>query len=233
MKTLLLLLLPAVLGNSAVKWCFVNERILGGERADKSEFPGVVFLRETFWNGSANIMNFCAGSVINKHWVLTAAHCLVLRGPSDEFRSLWVYPAKGSSYHISSNDFIIHEKYDVKHHHNDIALIRLPVPMSTIDPRSKITPIPKQNQGLTSNEVTLVGWGGTSAEWHRRSSDPNLAGWILVHPVVLEGAQLRQLRVGSHVKELLLSLQKNQNCSTRRIGSSAFHDLVTPSTRRP
>ncbi|XP_068085980.1 chymotrypsin-1 isoform X2 [Anabrus simplex] len=82
MKTLLLLLLPAVLGNNAVKWCRVNERILGGERADKSEFPGL-----------------------------------------------------------------------------------LPVPMSTIDPRSKITPIPEQDQNLTSNEVTLVGWGATSTTW--------------------------------------------------------------------
>ncbi|XP_067012447.2 chymotrypsin-1 isoform X1 [Anabrus simplex] len=164
MKTLLLLLLPAVLGNNAVKWCRVNERILGGERADKSEFPGLVYIRQNFWNGSLHLSYVCAGSVISEHWVLTGARCLYLSG-SEEFRSLRVYPTKGSPHHIPCKDFIIHEEYDANEYLNDIALIRLPVPMSTIDPRSKITPIPEQDQNLTSNEVTLVGWGATSTTW--------------------------------------------------------------------
>ncbi|XP_068085233.1 chymotrypsin-2-like [Anabrus simplex] len=164
MKSLLLLLLPAVLGANGKNVCRVNNRILGGVRADKSEFPGLVYLQINSWNGTGVLRTQCGGSMISEHWVLTAAHCLTPEDPSEQFLSVWVYPTKGSYQNIKSTDVIIHEEYDKIRNDNDIALIRLPVPMSSIDPHSKITPIPAQDQELTNTEVTVVGWGVTSTK---------------------------------------------------------------------
>ncbi|XP_068085234.1 chymotrypsin-2-like [Anabrus simplex] len=162
MKSLLLLLLPAVLGNNLKPFCQVNNRILGGVKAEKSEFPGLVYLEKHYWNGTNKGRSQCAGSMISEHWVLTAAHCLVSNDPSKKFLFVRVFPTEGHPYFLDSTDVITHEEY--QDFHNDIALIRLPVPMTFIDAHSKITPIPAQDQRLTNTEVTLVGWGITSTE---------------------------------------------------------------------
>ena len=47
-------------------------RIVGGEEAADGEFPWQVSLRQIAGVGATH---FCGGSVIDKDWVLTAAHC--------------------------------------------------------------------------------------------------------------------------------------------------------------
>ena len=47
-------------------------RIVGGEEAVDGEFPWQVSLRQITGVGATH---FCGGSVIDKDWVLTAAHC--------------------------------------------------------------------------------------------------------------------------------------------------------------
>ena len=47
-------------------------RIVGGEEAMDGEFPWQVSLRQITGIGATH---FCGGSVIDKDWVLTAAHC--------------------------------------------------------------------------------------------------------------------------------------------------------------
>ena len=49
-----------------------GERIVGGEEAADGEFPWQVSLRQIAGLGATH---FCGGSVIDKDWVLTAAHC--------------------------------------------------------------------------------------------------------------------------------------------------------------
>lgn len=44
-------------------------RIINGQAAGKGEAPFIVSLKTS--------SHFCAGSIIDEHWVLTAAHCLV------------------------------------------------------------------------------------------------------------------------------------------------------------
>ncbi|XP_068081316.1 cationic trypsin-3-like isoform X1 [Anabrus simplex] len=162
MKSLLLLILPVVLGNDPDGVCKINERILGGEPAEKGEFPGVVYIVKYYT--SAGYFTFdasCAGSLVNDYWVLTAAHCLFVV-PENRLKYYNVYPAKGSSSFIPSTEGMLHAEYNPKDSSNDIGLIRLPRSMSTIDPYFKTVSLPVQGQRLTSNEITYVGWGATS-----------------------------------------------------------------------
>lgn len=47
-------------------------RIVGGEDAQPNQFPYMASLRRRSSNN-----HFCAGSIVNNFWVLTAAHCTI------------------------------------------------------------------------------------------------------------------------------------------------------------
>lgn len=48
-------------------------RIVGGENAEKGEFPWQISLRR---KSSNTWRHTCGGSLLNEQWVLTAAHCV-------------------------------------------------------------------------------------------------------------------------------------------------------------
>ena len=56
-------------------WALVladKDKIVGGEVVDITEHPWTVSLR----NVVVGISHFCGGSILNREWILTAAHCL-------------------------------------------------------------------------------------------------------------------------------------------------------------
>src|SRR5947207_3149681 len=53
----------------------LNTRIIGGRPAQKGKFPYQVALRKPGSNERTAQLAFCGGSIIDKDWVLTAAHC--------------------------------------------------------------------------------------------------------------------------------------------------------------
>lgn len=55
----------------------VNKRIIGGWRANITEYPHVVqILHKQQIQGGHWFRPACGGSILNKYWVLTAAHCI-------------------------------------------------------------------------------------------------------------------------------------------------------------
>ena len=104
----------------------INPGIFGGEDADIHEFPYLVAL---IYNGTRR----CGGSLINKNWVLTAAHC---EYPIDD-TFLIEYGStnlkiSGDNGHFGYPElFIKHENFSTDTILNDIALIKLKNPIVT------------------------------------------------------------------------------------------------------
>ncbi|KAL5285001.1 hypothetical protein ACFFRR_006998, partial [Megaselia abdita] len=105
---------------------FGESRIFGGEKATLGQFPyqaGISFHR-------GDKYMWCGGSIIDKRWILTAAHCV---HEVDIDVDVYVgiinkaFIFGGQQFHISSaSDLIHHADYNSSMIRNDIGLIRLP-----------------------------------------------------------------------------------------------------------
>jgi secreted trypsin-like serine protease len=49
-------------------------RVVGGETADKGQWPFMSVFYETRYGWDSR---FCGGSLINENWIITAAHCFM------------------------------------------------------------------------------------------------------------------------------------------------------------
>jgi len=87
----------------------ISPQVVGGEEAPPGYYPFIVSLQMF---GS----HFCAGSIVNEKWVVTAAHC------ADAVSSLKFFYVKAGKHDIAENEsteqivqvaqIYIHENYE-------------------------------------------------------------------------------------------------------------------------
>ncbi|KAM4628334.1 ST14 transmembrane serine protease matriptase a [Polymixia lowei] len=143
---------------------FKTTRIVGGQDAEKGEFP---------WQVSLHIKNFghvCGASIISPRWLVTAAHCV-----QDDGKTRFSQPGTWEVFlglHIQrQNDknvmkrnlkrIISHPNYSDATFDNDIALMELDTPVSYSDYIRPICLPAAQHLFSTGSSVWITGWGAT------------------------------------------------------------------------
>ncbi len=135
-----------------------SPRIIGGTQATVGTYPWMVSLKDN------SGQHFCGASLINKQWVMTAAHCVVGENANNisvvvgEYNTAQVDAGEQSS---KVEKIIIHAGYkDASSSDNDIALLKL---SSEINNKA-VTPIsPALMSGIKANTLlTVMGWGNMS-----------------------------------------------------------------------
>lgn len=98
-------------------------RIVGGTVALKNEFPW----RTTMYTTTSR--HFCAGTIISRNWVLTAAHCTAAVRGQTLYANVGDHDTstreETKSQLIRCSQVIQHERYNPRTYDNDIALCKL------------------------------------------------------------------------------------------------------------
>lgn len=119
-------------------------RIVNGADALVSDYPSFASLFQWYDANSGSITygNYCGSTILNANYILTAAHCVYISSPSDEWRMLFTYvfpqlQNESESNLISSSTSKIritevhyHENYNSSTLLNDIAIVKLEQPLS-------------------------------------------------------------------------------------------------------
>ncbi|KAF7402239.1 hypothetical protein HZH66_004506 [Vespula vulgaris] len=129
----------------------ISSRVIGGKDAEDNAFPYQVSIR-------VQGFHICGGSIINKQWILTAAHCL--RNPIDTFVVVGSNSILSGGISYGVKEMIIHSKYSVNPIINDIGLIKI---FGKFEYSNAVAPIQLPDKDIDETNCTAIftGWGET------------------------------------------------------------------------
>ncbi|XP_035788749.1 chymotrypsin-2-like [Anopheles albimanus] len=128
-----------------------QNRVVGGQDADEASAPYQVSLQ------LPDSGHFCGGSILNEHWILTAAHCLKEKDAADLEVLAGTNSLREGGQRYRVDRLYSHSRYNRPQFHNDIALLHLAAPIQF---SSKIQSIEYSEHALPANvTVRLTGWG--------------------------------------------------------------------------
>ncbi|XP_033114474.1 uncharacterized protein LOC117114948 isoform X3 [Anneissia japonica] len=142
-------------------------KIVGGRLTYAGQVPWQVML----WHTSKKKM-FCGGALLNRFWVITAAHCIYFTEANNrniEIR-LGVWDSETEEdfeSHFEVDEIVVHPNYNIETYDSDIALIRLRQPVHYTD---YIIPIclPSNQRAdrlmRPKQKGFISGWGATKEE---------------------------------------------------------------------
>jgi secreted trypsin-like serine protease len=160
-------------------------RVYYGTRAQEGQFPFLVSLGT--YDGSSNDAersHFCGGSLIDPHFVLTAAHCVYDKRP-DRFNVVLNTTNYKQGLFVNVLGIYVHPNFSIKGNGSaDLAVLKLEKPVLDVQ-------IPSLIDGSTINferngtEVVFAGWGQTDLE-----QDPMFAYFAEVQVVEFNSCEL-------------------------------------------
>ncbi|NP_001089555.1 uncharacterized protein LOC734611 [Xenopus laevis] len=137
-------------------------RVTKGANALPGNWPWIVSIQMPI---DSTYMHVCGGTILNHHWVMTAAHCLYKYQSSPQSLARIVF----GSFNISElgpetqirkiKEMIRHEQFNKEEKKYDIALISLDKPVAYSD---YIQPacLPQEASDITRmNDCYIAGWG--------------------------------------------------------------------------
>ncbi|XP_029312594.1 serine protease 27-like [Cottoperca gobio] len=131
----------------------LNTRIVGGEDAPAGSWPWLISLQRF---GS----HVCGGSLINREWVMSAAHCFSSTSTSGWRVSLGRQNLQGSNPNEVSSTvagIVLHPAYDI--FNNDIALLRLSSPVKFTDYIRPVCLAASDSVFTNGTDSWVTGWG--------------------------------------------------------------------------
>ncbi|XP_058415171.1 acrosin-like [Diceros bicornis minor] len=112
-------------------------RIIGGQNAALGAWPWMVSLQVSSYHNNQRY-HACRGSLLNSHWLVTAAHCFRNKKRVYDWRLIFGAreieygsnkPVKPPLLERRVKQIIIHEKYSPHSEANDIALLKITPPV--------------------------------------------------------------------------------------------------------
>ncbi|XP_055955568.1 transmembrane protease serine 3 [Patella vulgata] len=133
-----------------------DDRIIGGKSALSGEYPWQVSLR---YQGQ----HLCGGTLIDRQWVLTAAHCFEQTYVNGWTAAIGITDLRNlySSHVYSAADIITHGSFDSTSNSHDIALMKLSKPVDISGTASRTACLPDSTEDFNNVVCTVSGWGST------------------------------------------------------------------------
>ncbi|XP_050663910.1 chymotrypsin-2-like [Leptidea sinapis] len=178
-------------------------RIVGGDDAPEGGIPYQVSLRSLFNS------HFCGGSILNKRWILTAAHCTVGSSPLTITVVVGTNSLKKGGVQYSVEKIIVHKEYDSGLIMNDISILKV---SEDIEFNEIVQPIELPEEDTDPGaDLVLTGWG-------RLSYPGNL-------PDKLQMINLTSLSVKDckNIYTFISPVFDSQICSLTKSGEGACH----------
>lgn len=137
--------------------------IIGGTVAPDGRWPFVVGLVRAA-EPDNYAAQFCAGSLVHRYYVLTAAHCVEGMRPKGLKILVGTQHLGAGGRRVPVARIHVHRNYDPATADRDVALVRLAEPVDGIRPVNVISLTAEPRRVVTGTPAMVMGWGDTDID---------------------------------------------------------------------